>query len=150
MPTHFTADMASETADRDELTGLPPKVDLATLDKTFRADHVYVKLAVAPLAIVKRFDIPPPPIETFPVVATRVDMHANCPTATQDYCSTWFVSRRGSRGIRSLKYVYEFDTSESSTLTLEIGGGSMIGSRLVSKPQSLLYNSSNRSQPVVG
>ncbi|PCE22195.1 hypothetical protein BWP39_21205 [Paraburkholderia acidicola] len=116
------------------------KENLSSLDKTFWVDHVYLRCAVVPVNITKRFDIGFVEPEEYPFVAQRLDIQVQCRVVTTDYCSTWFIHFHEKQNIRGLEYFSGLDVNAPSTLKLRLGGGGMVGARLVSTERVIEVN----------
>ncbi|RSB80350.1 hypothetical protein EGT47_34130 [Burkholderia cenocepacia] len=121
--------------------------DLASLDRTLWADHVYLRYTVTPLTIRKRFDAGEIALDDYPFAARRLAIRAPCPVPTSDFCSSWFIPFHDRAGLHGLDYVSGLDANESARLTLRIGGGSMVGARLVSKEYAIDVDVGDRAKP---
>ncbi|WP_175886777.1 hypothetical protein [Burkholderia sp. BCC0044] len=121
--------------------------DLASLDKTLWADHVYLRYAVTPVTIQKRFDAGATDLDDYPFSARRLDIRARCPIPTSEFCSSWFIPFHDRVGLQGLDYVSGLDASEPARLTLRIGGGSMAGARLVSKEHAIKVDAGDIAKP---
>ncbi|AZQ53051.1 hypothetical protein D5R55_18850 [Burkholderia cenocepacia] len=104
--------------------------DLASLDRTLWADHVYLRYAVTPATAQKRFDVDATDLDDYPFSARRLDIRAHCPIPTSDFCSSWFIPFHDRVGLHGLDYVSGLDANEPARLKLRIGGGSMAGHTL--------------------
>ncbi|HDV6330281.1 TPA: hypothetical protein RJR39_006421 [Burkholderia cenocepacia] len=121
--------------------------DLASLDKTPWADHVYLRYAVTPVTILERFDVGATDLDDYPFSARRLDIHARCPVPTSDFCSSWFIPFHDRVGLHGLDYVSGLDASEPARLKLRIGGASMAGTRLVSKEHAINVDAGDVAKP---
>lgn len=121
--------------------------DLASLDRTLWADHVYLRYAVTPVTVQKRFDVGATDLDDYPFSARRLDIRTRCPIPTSDFCSSWFIPFHDRVGLHGLDYVSGLDANEPARLKLRIGGGSMAGTRLVSKEHTLKIDVGDMAKP---
>ncbi|WP_244136130.1 MULTISPECIES: hypothetical protein [unclassified Burkholderia] len=103
--------------------------DLASLDRTPRADRVPLRYAVTPVTRRKRFDAGATDIEDYPFSARRLDIRARCPIPTSAFCSSWFIPFHDRAGWHGPDYVSGLDANEPARVKLCIGGGSMASAR---------------------
>ncbi|WP_257127836.1 hypothetical protein [Burkholderia sp. MSMB2157WGS] len=121
--------------------------DLASFDNTLWAHHVYLRYTVTPLTIQKRFDVSATDIDDYPFSARRLDIHTRCPIPTSAFCSSWFIPFHDRAGLYGLDYLSGLDANEPALLKLRLGGGSMVGGRLVSKEQTIKVDAGNTATP---